>query len=83
MPHDIYLVRGRDIPDLLVGKAETPQEADEIYMAEVRRRGIHCEPYTRFWNMDGSTFIDFGSHAFFVKVTPQFEISEMLGEIKE
>ena len=52
MTHNIYLVRGRDIPDLLIGTAETPQEADKIYMAEVRRRGIHCEPYTRFWNMD-------------------------------
>ena len=83
MTHSIYLVRGRDIPDLLVGTAETPQEADEIYMAEVRRRGIHYEPCTRFWNREGSTIIDFGSHVFFVKVTPQFEIFEMLGEIKE
>ena len=83
MTHSIYLVRGRDIPDLLVGTAETPQEADEIYMAEVRSRGIHYEPYTRFWNREGSTIIDFGSHMFFVKVTPQFEIFEMLGEIKE
>jgi hypothetical protein len=83
MIHNIYLKRGRDIPDLLVGTAETPREANEIYMAEVRRRGIHSEPYTRFWNRDGSTIIDFGSHTFFVKITPQFEIFEMLGEIKE
>ena len=83
MTHDIYLIRGRDIPDLLIGTAETPQEADKIYMAEVRRRGIYCEPYTRFWNMEGSTIIDFGSHMFFIKVTPQFEKCEMLGEIEE
>jgi hypothetical protein len=83
MTHDIYLKRGRDIPDLLIGTAETSREPDEIYMADVRRRGIHCEPYTRFWNREGSTIIDFGSHMFFIKITPQFEIFEMLGEIKE
>lgn len=83
MIHKIYLVRGRDIPDLLIGKAETPQEVDEIYTMEVYRRGIHYEPYARVWNREGSTIIDFGSHTFLVKVTPQFEIFEMLGEIKK
>ena len=83
MTHEIYLVRGRDIPDLFIGKAETPQEVNEIYMMEVHRRGIDYGPYTRVWNREGSTIIDFGSHLFLVKVTPQFEIVEMLGEIKE
>lgn len=82
MNHKIYLTDSIEIlqNEVLIGSADTFQEAGKIINNYLDANGIHREPYSRYLMGETATFIDFGSWSKFIAVIPPFTMQEMTGD---
>ena len=79
MKHKIYLTDSIEIlrNEVLIGSANTFQEAGKIINNYLDANDIHREPYSRYLMGEIATFIDFGSWSKFIAIIPPFAISDL------